>query len=69
MDGLRPLVRIHVGFRLGGEGPVPPTGGILAPSQCRMMLSLCEGTEIYKDRLGMWDDVYGERRRQETRTL
>ena len=35
-------------------------GGVLAPSQCRMMLSLCEGADIYKDRVGMWDDVYGE---------
>ncbi|KAF9646710.1 protein arginine N-methyltransferase [Thelephora ganbajun] len=34
-------------------------GGVFAPSQCRMMLSLCEGTEIYRDRVGMWDDVYG----------
>ena len=35
-------------------------GGVLAPSQCRMMLSLCEGTDIYKDRVGMWDDIYGK---------
>ena len=35
-------------------------GGVLAPSQCRMMLSLCEGADIYKDRVGMWDDVYGK---------
>lgn len=35
-------------------------GGVLAPSQCRMMLGLCEGADIYKDRLGMWDDVYGK---------
>ena len=35
-------------------------GGILAPSQCRMMLTLCGGTDIHKDRVGMWDDVYGK---------
>ena len=35
-------------------------GGTLAPSQCRMMLALCEGAGIYKDRVGMWDDVYGK---------
>lgn len=38
-------------------------GGILAPSQCRMMLTLCEGADIYKDRVGMWDDVYGKRQK------
>lgn len=36
-----------------------PNGGILAPSQCRMMLVLCEGNETYKDRVGSWNDVYG----------
>ena len=36
-------------------------GGILAPSQCRMMLCLCGGADIYKDRVGMWDDIYGKR--------
>jgi len=34
-------------------------GGVIAPSQCRMLLSLSEGADIYKDRVGMWDDVYG----------
>jgi len=38
-------------------------GGVLAPSQCRMMLSLCEGVDIYKDRVGMWDDIYGKLKR------
>ena len=38
-------------------------GGVLAPSQCRIMLSLCEGADIYKDRVGMWDDIYGKRQR------
>jgi protein arginine N-methyltransferase 3 len=34
-------------------------GGVMAPSQCRMMFALCDATEIYKDRIGFWDDVYG----------
>lgn len=34
-------------------------GGVMAPSQCKMMLSLCDGSEIYKDRIGFWNDVYG----------
>lgn len=36
-------------------------GGVMAPSQCRMMLGLCDGSEIYKDRIGFWEDVYGMR--------
>lgn len=35
-------------------------GGTLAPSQCRMMLTLCEGAEVHKDRVGLWDDIYGK---------
>ncbi|KAJ3518164.1 hypothetical protein NLJ89_g28 [Agrocybe chaxingu] len=34
-------------------------GGVMAPSQCKMMLGLCDGSEIYKDRIGFWEDVYG----------
>ncbi|KAF9464204.1 protein arginine N-methyltransferase [Collybia nuda] len=34
-------------------------GGVMAPSQCKMMLSLCDASEIYKDRVGFWDDIYG----------
>src|SRR5271154_3199392 len=34
-------------------------GGIMAPSQSKMMLGLCEAGEIYKDRVGFWSDVYG----------
>ena len=34
-------------------------GGVIAPSQCKMMLALCEGSEIFKDRVGFWHDVYG----------
>jgi protein arginine N-methyltransferase 3 len=33
--------------------------GVMAPSQCKMMLGLCEGCEIFKDRVGFWHDVYG----------
>ncbi|KZT63364.1 S-adenosyl-L-methionine-dependent methyltransferase [Daedalea quercina L-15889] len=34
-------------------------GGVMAPSQCRMQLCLCEGGEIFKERIGFWSDVYG----------
>ncbi|KAF5360411.1 hypothetical protein D9756_004931 [Leucocoprinus leucothites] len=34
-------------------------GGVMAPSQCQMMLALCDATEIHKDRIGFWKDVYG----------
>ena len=44
-------------------------GGFLAPSQCRMMLCLCEGADIYKDRVGMWDDIYGDCQISGTRVL
>lgn len=36
-----------------------PEGGVMAPSQCRIMFGLCEGSEILKDRVGFWSDVYG----------
>ncbi len=35
-------------------------GGVMAPSQCRMMLGLCEATDIYKERIGFWNDIYGK---------
>ena len=35
-------------------------GGVMAPSQCKMMFALCDGSEIYKERIGFWNDVYGE---------
>lgn len=35
-------------------------GGVMAPSQCHMMLGLCEGSEICKDRVEFWSDVYGK---------
>ncbi|KAG6914800.1 hypothetical protein DXG01_015231 [Tephrocybe rancida] len=34
-------------------------GGVMAPSQCKMKFSLCDAAEIFKDRIGFWDDVYG----------
>ena len=34
-------------------------GGIMAPSQCKMMLGLCDASEILKDRVTFWNDVYG----------
>ncbi|EIW81556.1 S-adenosyl-L-methionine-dependent methyltransferase [Coniophora puteana RWD-64-598 SS2] len=34
-------------------------GGVLAPSQAHMALALCEGSEIWKERIGFWGDVYG----------
>jgi len=35
-------------------------GGLMVPSQCQMILALCDATQIYKDRVGFWTDVYGE---------
>jgi protein arginine N-methyltransferase 3 len=34
-------------------------GGIMAPSQCRMNLGLCDASEVCKDRIDFWNDVYG----------
>ncbi|OSX57198.1 hypothetical protein POSPLADRAFT_1067922 [Postia placenta MAD-698-R-SB12] len=33
--------------------------GVMAPSECKMMLGLCEGSEIFKERVGFWSDIYG----------
>ncbi|KZV96499.1 S-adenosyl-L-methionine-dependent methyltransferase [Exidia glandulosa HHB12029] len=33
--------------------------GVLAPSHSRMMLALCDGTDIHKERVAFWEDVYG----------
>ncbi|KAF8194371.1 arginine N-methyltransferase 3 [Mycena galopus ATCC 62051] len=33
--------------------------GTMAPSQCQMMLALCDGSEVSKDRVDFWNDVYG----------
>ncbi|KAJ7258773.1 arginine N-methyltransferase 3 [Mycena haematopus] len=34
-------------------------GGVMAPSQCKMMLALCDASEVTKDRVEFWNDVYG----------
>ena len=34
-------------------------GGVMAPSQTQMMFALCEGNELFKERIGFWNDVYG----------
>ncbi|KAI0248224.1 S-adenosyl-L-methionine-dependent methyltransferase [Lactifluus subvellereus] len=34
-------------------------GGVMAPSQCRMMLCLSEASKIYRERIGFWNDIYG----------
>ncbi|KAI8986156.1 S-adenosyl-L-methionine-dependent methyltransferase [Trametes punicea] len=36
-----------------------PDGGVMAPSQCKMMFALCEAGELFKERIGFWSDVYG----------
>jgi len=36
-----------------------PNGGVMAPSQCRMNLVLCEANELYKERIEFWSDVHG----------
>ncbi|EMD39598.1 hypothetical protein CERSUDRAFT_111907 [Gelatoporia subvermispora B] len=36
-----------------------PEGGVMAPSQCKMLLGLSEASELYKERVGWWGDVYG----------
>ena len=36
-----------------------PKGGVLAPSQTRMLLGLCSAHEVVKDRIDFWSDVYG----------
>ena len=34
-------------------------GGVMAPSQTKMMFALCEASELFKERIGFWCDVYG----------
>ncbi|PFH54009.1 hypothetical protein AMATHDRAFT_73046 [Amanita thiersii Skay4041] len=33
--------------------------GLMAPSQCRMLLALCDASDVYKERITSWSDVYG----------
>jgi protein arginine N-methyltransferase 3 len=35
-------------------------GGVIAPSQCHMLLTLCDAADVHKDRVAFWNDVYGE---------
>lgn len=34
-------------------------GGVMAPSETRMMLGLCEAGEVFKERVDFWSDIYG----------
>jgi protein arginine N-methyltransferase 3 len=36
-----------------------PSAGIMAPSQCRMFLTMVQVPDIMRERLDFWDDVYG----------
>jgi len=33
--------------------------GLMAPSQCRMMIGLVDASELIKERVKFWNDVYG----------
>ena len=35
-----------------------PTG-LMVPSQCSIMLSLLDASQLVKERMEFWDDVYG----------
>lgn len=37
-----------------------PNGGVMVPSQTRMLLGLCSATEVFKENVEFWSDVYGE---------
>ena len=41
------------------EESAKPRGGVLAPSQTRMLLGLCSAHDAVKDRIDFWSDVYG----------
>ncbi|THH06140.1 hypothetical protein EW145_g4285 [Phellinidium pouzarii] len=43
--------------REGGEEK--KRGGVLVPSQTRMLMGLCTANEIIKERVDFWSDVYG----------
>lgn len=36
-----------------------PETGVMAPSQCRMVLAMCDPETLVKQRIGFWKDVYG----------
>ncbi|KAI0770721.1 protein arginine N-methyltransferase [Fomes fomentarius] len=33
--------------------------GVMAPSQTQMKFALCEASELFKERIGFWTDIYG----------
>ena len=35
-------------------------GGVMAPRQCRIVLGMCEASEVWKERVEFREDVYGE---------
>ncbi len=35
-------------------------GGVMAPSQCQMIITLGDASDIIKDRVTFWEDVYGK---------
>lgn len=35
-------------------------GGVMAPSQTKMMLGLCDAADIFKERVAFWSDIYGK---------
>lgn len=52
------FLRPAISDKDGQDGEGRPAG-VLAPSQTRMLLSLCDGKEVHKERVGFWNDVYG----------
>jgi len=36
-----------------------PNGGVMAPSQTRIVLALCDPESVIKQRIGFWKNVYG----------
>ena len=45
---------LHAQYRF-----LKPIGGIMAPSQTRMVLALCDPEAVIKKRVGFWKNVYG----------
>jgi len=42
-----------------GENGEVIQGSVMVPSECRMMFGLCDASEIKKERVDWWNDVYG----------
>ena len=36
-----------------------PLGGVMAPSQCQMIITLGDVSDLVKDKITFWEDVYG----------